>query len=747
MIKSIVKIKNFGIFCDYQIDASLPEFKQFNLIYGWNGSGKTTITQLFTSFETGKSQIYPNLEYKIKTANVEFTQKTEYRQQIRVFNRDYISDNIDILSSKAKPIYILGKENKDLIESIKRDEEVLNGDPEKKGDIGKIKELGIKKKELEQKDKDKLFTNVAKIISLNTSAVSARNYRKNDAERAFLGMKEKQLLTSNEVAKHSITLKQMEKPRIQEVLIEDIDKNINNIINCAEVLLQKTIKTVLIERLKNNFDISQWVEKGLTLHIEKKSSNCEFCNQSLPENRILELLSYFNDEDKKIKIKIDTLISEIDNFVNFINKIEVIDKANLYDELQNEYLNSSEKFFKYKDELMANISVLKEEVENKKTNTSNPLKIKSKICLENFISALNEINTEIQNHNIKTNNFSNAKTEATKMLENHYLSETYDDVKLIEVDMSKLEDDINLLSDGEPNNPNKLGISQIQKRIKENRSKISTSEKACEEINLQLKTFLGRDELTFEVEDEGYLIKRKGIIAKNLCEGEKTAIAFVYFTIHLKDQDFNINEGIVVIDDPISSLDSNSLYQAFSFLKNSIKEAKQVFILTHNFDFLRLLLGWLKHSKLINKSEFFMISNPYVGGTRAAKIILLDNLLKNHKSEYHYLFKQHYNFKTDGTIASVYHIPNIARKVLEYFLLIMIPNDENSFTKLENIEFDENKKTAIYKFTNEQSHITGKDFDPSLVQESQNCVKYLLEMIEKTLPKHYQVLVESIKER
>ncbi len=52
------------------------------------------------------------------------------------------------------------------------------------------------------------------------------------------------------------------------------------------------------------------------------------------------------------------------------------------------------------------------------------------------------------------------------------------------------------------------------------------------------------------------------------------------------------------------------------------------------------------------------------------------------------------NFKTDGTIESIYHIPNIARKTLESFLLFMIPNSKSIFKKLEEIKFDENKKNS-----------------------------------------------------
>ena len=43
MIRRIQQIKGFGVFVDFQWPANLPEFKQFNLIYGWNYSGKTTL--------------------------------------------------------------------------------------------------------------------------------------------------------------------------------------------------------------------------------------------------------------------------------------------------------------------------------------------------------------------------------------------------------------------------------------------------------------------------------------------------------------------------------------------------------------------------------------------------------------------------------------------------------------------------------------------------------------------------------
>jgi len=51
MIKRIKATKNFGIFKDFTWDESINEFKKYNLIYGWNYSGKTTIARILRSFE------------------------------------------------------------------------------------------------------------------------------------------------------------------------------------------------------------------------------------------------------------------------------------------------------------------------------------------------------------------------------------------------------------------------------------------------------------------------------------------------------------------------------------------------------------------------------------------------------------------------------------------------------------------------------------------------------------------------
>ncbi len=733
MIEKINKIQKLGIFEDYSADSNLEKFAKFNLIYGWNGSGKTTFSELFKAFKSGELEEFPDLKYTITCSGNNYSNTQAYDKNIHVFNQKYVADNVDVVSGNIKSIFMLGKVNLDLLGSIQKDEKKLSDREEA---------LATKSQELikKQKDKNKFFTDVARIISANTSGVSTRNYNKNNAEKAFDKLESKEVLPQELIKEHLTTLKQQEKQQLTPIETT-ITKALEGIINDSKNILNKTVEIVVIDRLKNNPNISKWVEEGIHLHKETDLNNCEFCNQQLPVDRIPQLLSYFNDADKSLKMDIESLLERTRAIYSLISKLSFMDEANLYDEFQEDYKEEVENLETYKAQLLDKVEKLGKEITDKKQHTTEVLTLQIKINDKQFMSSIVKANIRIEECNQKTRDFSNAKKNAESKLEKHYLSEILDKVNSTRKEIGVLENECQDITDGDSSNSDSLSLIEIRSRINENKNEISTSGTACEEINKQLKTFLGRDDLIFEVVEGGYGVKRNGKIADRLSEGEKTAIAFVYFTIHLKDKDFDISKEIIVIDDPISSMDSNSIFQAFSFLKNSVKDANQVFILTHNFDFLKLVLGWMKRNQ--KNSHYFMIKNLYKDKTRIAMLDKLDDLLKNYDTEYQYLFKLLTDFKTDETIESVYHIPNIARKTLESFLLFMVPNGESPFQKLKKIEFDENKKTAIYKFTNDQSHTTGAGFDPSLVAECQKNVQYLLEMIRETFPKHYEILKKN----
>ncbi len=731
MIKKLKKIKNLGLFSDYTWDNNLDDFDKYNLFYGWNGSGKTTLSKLFACLEVGNTPEFSDLEYDIEHENGNCKENTQLNKKVRVFNQDYIQKNVQLVSGKANPIFILGEENKEIADQIKVDENTLSNLETQKSS---------KEAEKIKKDNDKgnKFTEVAKIIGANLVGSSTRNYRKPDAEKDFATLMEKKILSADEVTKQQAVIKQEQKDKVPEIEFV-VDLGLSALYEEVSNICKETVEINVIGHLTENQNISEWVEKGLTLHTTE-SKQCEFCGSSLPSGRIEALLGHFNEADKKLKEKIEMKVTNLQQSIQKVRNTQLPNKAQFYTDLQTQFTSRAITYNQEKENYCSELSSMVEILNTKKQKTTEIVSF-SRSLSNNFQTSLNSINETIGQHNQKSDNFQTEKDKAVELLKNHHLSEIFDEVKNLDKEIEECGKEILKFENGDGTDA-LLGITKLKKQITENKGKISSEHKACGTLNEQLQTFLGRAEIMFEVSPEGgYVVKRNKVIAKNLSEGEKTAIAFVYFVVHLKDQNFDIANGIIVVDDPISSLDSNSLFQAFAFLKNAVKDAKQVFILTHNFSFLKLILNWLNRT---SGRKYYMIKNQYsaING-RTAFISELDKELREHESEYHYLFKVLYTFETDGSIASVYHIPNVARKVLDTFLMFRVPNGENSYKKMEKLVFDENKKTAIYKFTNDQSHITGDGFDPSLVPEAQKNIQYLLEMMKAVFPEHYQILEEQ----
>ena len=134
-----------------------------------------------------------------------------------------------------------------------------------------------------------------------------------------------------------------------------------------------------------------------------------------------------------------------------------------------------------------------------------------------------------------------------------------------------------------------LSKNRIDNMLSDQQSLIKTIETMCQRI-------FGVDNFTFHFNEteKVYEILRDKQLAHNISEGEKTVIAFAYFMASLEEKSAQ-NTDIIVIDDPISSLDQQYLFNLSSILAQqvinpNVKKGKQFFILTHNFFFFRKLI-------------------------------------------------------------------------------------------------------------------------------------------------------------
>ncbi len=765
MISKLKHIKNLaGVFADYTWDTNLPAFKAFNLFYGWNGSGKTTLSRLFGAI--GGLSIL-GLDYEIEDEEGKRYKQTDaFPRTIRVFNQDYIQRNVEVLKGRANSISILlGAENKELLEKIEADEKLLNGDPAdpaNSGSAAKLREC-IEEKEQKEKERGRTFTDIAKTIGAAIGGNALRDYRKQQAEKDFLVLGADVELADGSLQSLLVSVKQESLPALSHPTLPTIKAQargdeefglatfLGDARKQAEALLLKTVQSEVIARLATHPDLSGWVEEGIRLHEKHASTVCEYCLQEIPRSRTIQLARHFNEADKQLKKDLDSLHDKLNKAHALILAVELPDAARLYSESRTLFETARVNFQTEKQQVLSRITEIMAEVREKKSKSTQPLILKTQLHCEDLANRLADANKIIEEHNNITSYFERVKAEAIQKLKRHYLCTIFDDVKSLDADITRLH------AEGESLN---MEVDDIRKRISRNMASVSSQHKACESINEKLSTFLGYRELRFvprlekrrsEAASEivaGYDILRGDKPALYLSEGEKTAIAFVYFVVHLGDQNFDPHNGIVLVDDPISSLDSNSLYQAFSFLKNSVQACQQVFVLTHNFDFLQLILNWRKRA---GGGGYYMIKNRFLGDVRHAYIDKMDKEIYQYESEYHYLFKLLSQMKADqdGTISKAYPVPNIARKVWDTFLSFRVPNGESPYKKMEELKregFDAQKLDAIYKFINDQSHITGSGFDPALVPEAKKVLDEIFEMMAKISPKHYEILSRSVAE-
>lgn len=747
-LKSITKIKDCPSFVDFRPSATLPEFGKHNLIYGWNGSGKTTLSRILRSFELENnyfdSVTTPSqFEFKLDDNTIINQTNLSGYKEVRVFNSDFVKESV-FCASGPKPLFYLGKESKESKEKIVQEEAILttlNID------------LSAKKSALEKsiESKEKALSVKARDIKnalTTTKQDKYRNYDKTSIESAISNYKteltntEPLILTDEKLEVMQKAIQQTSKEKITPVPVETFD--LTGVILETTELVKKVITSKVIDSLKSDEDISKWVEHGLNIHKEKQLTDCAFCNQSIPLQRLTDLENHFNLEYQKTLDEIKILREKL-----HLKKLSTVfhDSSSFYEDLSSEYILAKSTGEKFVTDYNTSLDILLTALDEKQKNLfKTPIVPSINLVI---LDPFKQINAIINKHNLKTDNFELQISTDKESLELHFLANFITILNETIKICSTLDSEYKALV---------LSVAGKTTEIKKLKEGLISHHIPAQKINEDLEKFLGRPDIQIKATDsqDGYQITRNGAVAKNLSEGEETALAIVYFLAKIKEDGFDIKNGAIVIDDPVSSLDSNSIFLAFSFIKESIKEAGQIIILTHHFDFFRQVKNWFQYMAKRPHNEsasFFMTVCKNDSGVRKSNLIKLDKLLLDFESEYHFIFNILYCFskKNQEELSEIYSLPNTARKFLESFLAFRVPitaGVTNIDARLAHIDFDSVKKTRINRFVQTHSHPRYEsgvqDFDMSLLAEAPEVIAELLSMVEKEDEKHYKHLVKSV---
>jgi wobble nucleotide-excising tRNase len=629
------------------------------------------------------------------------------------------------------------KKIKDIEENEKNKKEIedtIKATKDNKGELLKEKEL----KEI-SKEKDKFFTEKAKEIR-TTLQLSEYKYNKNNLEQDY----EKYL------KENPLTIKDEKSSPIEESKRNDAvnlfikkDTEIQSLIDEYQLLITKydfdkiirLLKTTIIRKTKTELkeEIIEWIEKGYKNSY--KNNNCPFCGQPIDDEhwkkREIEIKEIIN-KDTEFE-KLENEFNEIKEIINNIRELQ--SQNNNYSE--NTFYNKD--YFKYYIEKECNLKeliksyndyikqfkyIVKEKEKNKNKTDFDFPDINNIINeIENKIGEINTIiktnNEELQN---LKNNFSEKREQNKQIVINYYIQEN---LKKIENLNNKIEETRKEKDEViKENEKNEEKLKSKEKEIQTLKQEMESQKDIIQRINnYLLKILTTRIEIVIDDNEEykeKYLLKRfnnaningTNEIAKDLSEGEKNLIAFLYFII-LIENETNKKDKIIVIDDPVSSLDSNNIFSIHSILvsiltkkdNNEGEKSKnlellygQVFILTHNFYFFTKIRDSLKYRNQGNIS-YYEIKRI---DTSSSTICGASKHLIKHLSDYIGLIEELKEFRKNEEKNIV--IGNLIRRVLEIFTAFKIPNEIDFYNRVIEIGNNSDKYKCLYNIANAFSH-------------------------------------------
>ncbi|EIN8690209.1 AAA family ATPase, partial [Campylobacter coli] len=620
---------NFGSYKNFKWGNNLEEFKTINIFYGRNYSGKTTLSRIARSFELKKhNEDFLDGNFKIKLEDGNFLTQNDVIKSnldIRVYNSDFVKENLNYLYDKKgniKGFKSIGEEQKNIKEIIEKREKILKTRNEK------LQKLENDKKEFLNDDREtkleEKFTEKASLIATNPNYLKGYRYNKTALKKDLNIIKnnEDAYILNNEEQNQFIKIledKEKHNTNFNNTFNKD---NFQGILKHSSEILEKEI--IIKENLTS--ELRQWLEEGLKFHKEHLSTQqCKFCNNPLTLERIVWIENNIKDDSgEKEKIE-EELKDLLDNFENY--KLEL--KKILQDiEYENFYSNYKDSFIALKEQLGANIAnynkellKIEEKIKEKQKDVFTPIKLENTNDFSDEIFLiLNKIENLCKENDEYTNKLSTNQDEAREKLRLNEVAKFAKDSDCfaIQDEIQNLKQNINTLEKSIATQNNKIDL--LESRIEKYKEKLSNLETSTSNINKYLKSYFGHNMLELKVkkDDKGQLngefeILRNGKQAKNLSEGECSLVAFCYFVASLEDAKTKDKNPIIWIDDPISSLDNNHIFFIFSLIEakiaKKIKDNKysQLFISTHNLDFLKYLKSLTGYDKNDKKSFMYLI--------------------------------------------------------------------------------------------------------------------------------------------
>ncbi|MGL2615446.1 ATP-binding protein [Helicobacter pylori] len=721
--------------------ASFENLNSINFIYGANGSGKTTTSSFLKNLaENGIED---------KFANSKIAWYNNESLKIEVYNKQFKEEQLR--NSQVKGIFTLGKKTNENLEKIEIKKESINKENEKKIKNEASLQVLTQKKEKEEKDfADRCWEKLYKKNEEDFKETLEGFKRKEKFKEKILKEFENDKYNQSEIVgleklKEKIGIvfgENQTELALLECNLTDFDSIENHSIWEQKIVGSGGVAIAdLIKKLSNE----DWVAQGR--EYIKENSICPFCQkETITEEFKKQLESYFDtnyqESTETIKKMKEDYTNKTDEVLERLDEIVETEQKNQQTKLNTEI------FKRIIETLNSKINGNQQKMFDKGKEMSRSFKLEStKNEIKEIRDLIDTANQQIANHNEIIKDTKNQKKICVEQTWKFLVNEFKSDIQEYNKKYCGLEKGINNLEKAISENQEE--VKKLENEIKELEKNMVSIKPIVNEINTLLKGYgFTNFGLACTEDEKFYRIQREDgqLVGETLSEGEVTFITFLYY-YHLtkgslEENDISENK-VLVIDDPISSLDSNILFIVSVLVKDLMKETmeektniKQIIILTHNTYFYKEITLEYDLKCYQGKYSFWIIRKD----NNISKIKdYKENPIKN---SYELLWQEVKQAKENN--ASWVSLQNVMRRIIEYYFRILggFKHNDSLSECFENIE-EQRVCNSFISWFNDGSHGISDDL---FVQSQDTSIETYLKVFEKIFKEtgheaHYKMMI------
>ena len=636
-----------------------------NFFFGNNGAGKSTIAKAIKS-----------------SAGLTYAPgRTASDYLPLVYNQDFIDENFRSYRN-MKGVFTLNAKNAEIQKQI---DEVT----EKRTQVKKLLSEASDKRGKITNAKDKLHKDFLK-------ECWERGRTLRDDFPGTMDKKGKSDPFAREILKHAPADIDMEDlRRLYESAYSETAKRYQRFTTIADPMVMDTVdgREILSKPIVNSADTelagflrdigaTEWMRQGHDAYSHNANGRCPYCGGDLPADFEQTFIASFDNRYQENLRLLDEFLARYKKSANELFVPLQTTPVELYPQID---------LKPYADKLAVLKAAIQANIETIKSKTENPASVVAltdiQPILEDLAEIINGFNSLIDANNAIVAAGPTKRTECTDAVFSLLSFMLKDVIATYRKSDGDMQAELDAL-DAEIKAHNAT-LDEIKTQLKTLRGKTVETDTAKDSINLMLRDS-GMRGFSLEPKagvDNVYEVRRPdGTIADNLSEGEKNFIAFLYFyhLVHGSDSaDGETREKIVVIDDPVSSMDSGSLFIVSTLVRQMIEICrnnadnrnrtaegnfiKQIFILTHNAYFHREVS--YSYVAKYDYASFYLIRKI---GTKST-IKLCDDVNPNAPTERINVnpVKNSYAALWDEykEVQSAVPLMNVIRRILEYYFL------------------------------------------------------------------------------